>query len=90
MKTQALVLPIAVVVVVALLIAATSRAGGSIPYIGVARGTSPGATCLEPLGPDQAELFARERFRSPSLTTFSIANDVAKYFAIIPAAFATT
>jgi K+-transporting ATPase ATPase B chain len=25
-----------------------------------------------------------------SLTTFSIANDVAKYFAIIPAAFATT
>jgi len=24
------------------------------------------------------------------LTTFSIANDVAKYFAIIPAAFATT
>ena len=25
-----------------------------------------------------------------SLTTFSIANDIAKYFAIIPAAFATT
>jgi K+-transporting ATPase ATPase B chain len=25
-----------------------------------------------------------------SLTTFSIANDVAKYFAIIPAAFVTT
>jgi len=25
-----------------------------------------------------------------SLTTFSIANDLAKYFAIIPAAFATT
>src|SRR5205814_10004640 len=25
-----------------------------------------------------------------SLTTFSVANDVAKYFAIIPAAFATT
>ena len=25
-----------------------------------------------------------------ALTTFSIANDVAKYFAIIPAAFATT
>ena len=25
-----------------------------------------------------------------SLTTFSIANDVAKYFAIIPAAFAAT
>jgi K+-transporting ATPase ATPase B chain len=25
-----------------------------------------------------------------SLTTFSIANDVAKYFAILPAAFATT
>jgi len=25
-----------------------------------------------------------------SLTTFSIANDVAKYFAIVPAAFATT
>jgi K+-transporting ATPase ATPase B chain len=25
-----------------------------------------------------------------SLTTFSIANDIAKYFAILPAAFATT
>ena len=42
---------------------------------------------------DQADRDRRDRQAIPddagALTTFSIANDVAKYFAIIPAAFAT-
>ena len=40
---------------------------------------------LEVVGTGKALLMTRG-----SLTTFSIANDVAKYFAIVPAAFATT